>query len=63
MKAKRTRKIAEREQGLLLNVARSIGSTLGSLAARTGAVPEQAARPTRAKKTKSRATKSRKKLV
>ena len=63
MKAKRTRKVAEREQGLLLNVARSIGSTLGSLAARTSAAPERVAQPARGKKTKSRAAKSHKKLV
>ena len=36
MKSNRAGKSAKAQHGLLLNVARSIGSTLGTLAAKTG---------------------------
>ena len=35
-KSKHSSKSAKHEQGLLLDVARTIGSTLGTLAAKTG---------------------------
>jgi hypothetical protein len=59
MKSKRMKKSAQPEQGVLLNVARTIGSTLGTLAAKTGSVSKQATRPRRTKKTSSKAGKTR----
>ncbi len=50
MKSKRTTKPAKAEQGLLMDMARTIGSTLGTLAAKTGASPRHAAVPVLAKK-------------
>ena len=61
MKSNHVKKSAESEQGLLLNVARTIGSTLGTLAAKTGSISKQSARPVRAKKTRSKARKTRNK--
>jgi hypothetical protein len=43
-------KSAEVQQGLLVNVARTIGSTLGALAAKTGSVPSRHVRPRLVKK-------------
>lgn len=54
MKSKLATKPAKSEQGLLLNVACTIGSTLGTLAAKTGGVTKRSAIPTRAKKTRSK---------
>jgi len=53
------KKSAEPEQGLLLSVARTIGSTLGTLAAKSGSISMQVTRPVRAKKTRSKAAKTR----
>jgi hypothetical protein len=58
-KSKHSSKSAKPEQGLLLNVARTIGSTLGTLAAKTGSVSKQATRPVRVKKSRSKAGKTR----
>jgi hypothetical protein len=54
MKSKHATKPAKSEQGLLLNVARTIGSTLGTLAAKTGGVTKRSSLPARAKKTRSK---------
>jgi hypothetical protein len=61
MKSKHMNQSAEPEQGLFINVARTIGSTLGTLAAKTGSVSKQSARPAPAKKTRSKAGKTRNK--
>lgn len=58
-KSKRGSKSEKSDQGLLVNVARTIGSTLGTLAARTGNASKQGARPIRAKKTRSKRGKTR----
>jgi hypothetical protein len=59
MKSKRVGKSAKAEQGLLLSVARTIGSTLGTLAAKTGGESKHSIRPARVKKTKPNAAKTR----
>ena len=61
MKSNRASKVAKTQQGLLLNVARSIGSTLGTIAAKTGGVSKNSNRHAIAKKTRSKAAKTRKK--
>jgi hypothetical protein len=61
MKSKHMNKSIEPEQGILLNVARTIGSTLGTLAAKTGGISKQATPPVRAKKAGSKAGKTRNK--
>lgn len=58
-KSKHRSKSAKPEQGLLLNVARTIGSTLGTLAAKTGTASNHTTRNAPAKKTGSKARKTR----
>jgi hypothetical protein len=52
MKSKQNKNSAKSQQSLLLNVARTIGSTLGTLAAKTGGVSEPPARVARGRKRK-----------
>jgi hypothetical protein len=59
MKSNRVRKTAKTQQGLLLDVARSIGSTLGTLAARTGGVSKHRTRHVVSKKARTKPVKSR----
>jgi hypothetical protein len=59
MKAKRTGKSAKTEQGILLNVARTIGATLGTLAARAGGESKRSTRPVPVKKSRSKPRKTR----
>jgi hypothetical protein len=61
MKTKRTGKPAKVEHGLLLDMARTIGSTLGSLAAKTGAPSRLAASPARVKRKTTTRARTRKK--
>lgn len=58
MKSKRAGKSAKTQHGLLLNVARSIGSTLGTIAAKTGAASKPSTRRAVAKKIRSKAVKA-----
>ena len=58
-KSKHSSKSAKPEQGLLLNVGRTIGSTLGTLAAKTGSASKIATRSVRVKKSRSKAGKTR----
>ena len=58
-KSKHSSKSTKHDQGLLLDVARTIGSTLGTLAAKTGSASKQATRPVRVKKSRSKAGKTR----
>jgi hypothetical protein len=60
MKSKHATKPAQAEQGALLNIARTIGSTLGTIAAKTGNLSERPSRPVQRKKTKRPAGKTRK---
>jgi hypothetical protein len=58
---KSTRKSIPPEPSLLLSVARSIGTTLGTIAAKAGSVPsvqKPAPRPSRARKTRAKSAKS-----
>lgn len=50
------------QQSLLLNIARSIGSTLGALAAKGGAPNPPATRPIRTKKTGTKAANNKKRM-
>jgi hypothetical protein len=63
MKTKPVRKPAKVHEGLLLDMARTIGSTLGTLAAKTrtvkGTVASFSGPPARARKTRSKAAKPR----
>jgi hypothetical protein len=59
MKSNRVRKTAKTQQGLLLDVARTIGSTLGTLAAKTGGAPKHPNRHVVSKKARTKAVKSR----
>jgi len=59
MKTNRTAKQAKPERELLLNVARTIGSTLGKVAAKTGVVTKPSARHARAKKARPNGDKAR----
>ena len=58
MKSKRRSKSATAKQGLLLDVARTIGSTLGNLAAKAEPAMKHPTRAVRMKE--ARSTKSRK---
>jgi hypothetical protein len=58
MKSNRAGKTAKAQHGLLLNVARSIGSTLGTIAAKTGSASKPSTRRAVAKKIRSKATKA-----
>jgi hypothetical protein len=58
MKSNRGRKAAKAQHGLLLDVARSIGSTLGTIAAKTGATSKPSTRRAVAKKIRSKAAKA-----
>jgi hypothetical protein len=60
MKSNRTTKSAKTEPGLLLNVARTIGSTLGTLAAKTDGRSKHSRRAVVAKKTRSNKIEARK---
>jgi hypothetical protein len=59
LNSKRTRKSSKTEQSLIMNVARAIGSTFETLAAKTGAVTKHPTRLSLAKWTKSSAAKTR----
>jgi hypothetical protein len=60
MRSKRSSgKPANSKKGFLLNVARTIGSTLGTLAAKTEPVLEHLERPVPRKKVRSKSGKSR----
>lgn len=59
MKSKRRSKSATPKQGLLLNVARTIGSTLGNLAAKAEPATKHPTRPVRAKEASSKSRKPR----
>jgi hypothetical protein len=61
MKSKRTRKSTSAEPGLLMNVARTIGSTLGTLAARTTKPTKALPRAVRGGRSKSKGSKARSK--
>lgn len=61
MKSKRTSKSALAEQGLLLNVARTIGSTLGTLAAKTEFATKHSTRPVSGRKLRTKSAKPRNK--
>jgi hypothetical protein len=58
MKSNRAGKAAKAQHGLLLNMARSIGSTLGTIAAKTGAASKPSMRRAVAKKVRSKAAKA-----
>jgi hypothetical protein len=58
MKSNRAGKASKAQHGLLLNVARSIGSTLGTIAAKTGAASKPSTRRAVAKKIRSKAVKA-----
>jgi hypothetical protein len=60
MKSNRANKAAKTQRGLLLDVARTIGSTLGTLAAKTGRVSKHPTRHVLASKTRTKPVKSRK---
>ena len=60
MKTNRPGKAAKAQHGILLDVARSIGSTLGTIAAKTGAVSKPSARRALAKKVRSKAIRAAK---
>jgi hypothetical protein len=57
MKNRRNRKTARKDQGLLVSVAKTIGSTLGSVVAKAEGLSKPPGR--RTKSAKSRATRSR----
>lgn len=59
MKSKRTRKSTKGKQSLLVNVARTIGSTLGTLAARTTTAAEDLPREVPPRTNKSKGGKAR----
>jgi hypothetical protein len=62
MKSKRNKSSAKSQQGILIDVARTIGTTLGTLAAKTGGVSEPPARVARGRKrrgTAARKTRAR----
>ncbi len=61
MKSKRMRKPVKIEQGLLLDVARTIGSTLGTLAAKTDLATKHIPRRVSTRRIGSKAGKSRNK--
>jgi hypothetical protein len=60
MKSNRAHKAAKTQRGLLLDVARTIGSTLGTLAAKTGGVSKHPTRQVLRKKTRTKPVKNRK---
>ena len=59
MRSKRSSKPGSAKQGFLLNVARTIGSTLGTLAAKTEPLTEHFDRPAPRKKIRRKTGKSR----
>jgi hypothetical protein len=66
MKNRRNRKAARKDQGLLVSVAKSIGSTLGSVVAKAEGLSKPSGRPRKSKKpraTGSPAVKARKKSM
>jgi hypothetical protein len=61
MQTRRVSKAAKKRQGLLINFARTIGSTLGTVAAKTDLLSKPARRRTASGKSGSIAGKGRKK--
>ena len=61
MQTKRVSKAAKKGKGLLISVAKTIGSTLGSMAAKTDLLPKPPRRRTASRKSGSKAVKARKK--
>lgn len=58
MKSNRAGKASKTQHGLLLDVARSIGSTLGTIAAKTGAATKPSTRRALARKIRSKAVRA-----
>lgn len=61
MQTKRVSKAAKKGKGLLISVAKTIGSTLGSMAAKTDLSPKPPRRRAASKKSGSQAVKARQK--